>query len=84
MRTKTAQVSMPMPKQVVDNPVENSPVPMPQAMNRPATGEQIKQLAYRKWEAAGRPPSDGVPFWLDAETELLHQIVAGHDMDEQC
>jgi hypothetical protein len=30
----------------------------------------IRRLAYLKWEAAGRPPGDGVPFWLEAEREL--------------
>jgi hypothetical protein len=32
--------------------------------------EAIRRLAYAKWEAAGRPPGDGVPFWLEAEREL--------------
>jgi hypothetical protein len=32
--------------------------------------EAIRMCAYRKWEAAGRPSSDGVRFWLDAEKEL--------------
>jgi hypothetical protein len=26
--------------------------------------------AYLKWEAAGKPPGDGVNFWLQAEREL--------------
>ena len=34
------------------------------------SAEQIRELAYRKWEAAGSPPSDGVPFWLEAERVL--------------
>jgi hypothetical protein len=37
----------------------------------PAAGEDgIRTRAYELWEAAGRPPSDGVPFWLEAEREL--------------
>jgi hypothetical protein len=32
--------------------------------------DQIRLLAYRKWEAAGRPPGDGVEFWCAAEREL--------------
>jgi hypothetical protein len=32
--------------------------------------QQIRELAYQKWEAAGAPPSDGVQFWLEAEEEL--------------
>jgi hypothetical protein len=33
--------------------------------------EEIRVRAYQKWEAAGRPGGDGVPFWLEAERELL-------------
>jgi hypothetical protein len=34
-------------------------------------GEQaIRELAYFKWEAAGRPEGGGVGFWLAAEWEL--------------
>jgi hypothetical protein len=32
--------------------------------------ENIRLLAYRKWEAAGRPIGDGLFFWLEAEREL--------------
>jgi hypothetical protein len=32
--------------------------------------EDIQLLAFHKWEAAGRPGGGGVPFWLEAETEL--------------
>jgi hypothetical protein len=35
-----------------------------------SAGEQIRLLAYQKWEAAGRPPGDGVEFWYAAEREL--------------
>jgi hypothetical protein len=35
--------------------------------------ESIRQLAYQKWEAAGKPASDGVSFWLDAEREFLEE-----------
>jgi len=35
------------------------------------TPDEIRQLAYEKWEAAGRPPGDGSDFWLQAEKELL-------------
>jgi hypothetical protein len=37
---------------------------------RPAAEVAVRLLAYRKWEAAGRPGGDGVPFWLEAEREL--------------
>jgi hypothetical protein len=32
--------------------------------------ENIRLLAYRKWEAAGRPAGDGLCFWFEAEREL--------------
>lgn len=32
---------------------------------------EIRLCAYRKWEAAGKPAGNGVPFWLAAEQELL-------------
>ena len=31
--------------------------------------EKIREAAYYKWEAAGRPCGDGVEFWLAAEVE---------------
>ena len=34
------------------------------------THDEIRELAYRKWEAAGWPAGDGVEFWLAAEREL--------------
>ena len=36
-----------------------------------AAKHEIRQLAYRKWQQAGCPISDGVEFWLAAETEIL-------------
>lgn len=38
---------------------------------RPAPSEdQIRARAFFLWEQAGRPESDGVQFWLEAEKEL--------------
>jgi hypothetical protein len=31
----------------------------------------IRLRAYHKWETAGKPPGDGIDFWLEAEEELL-------------
>jgi len=36
------------------------------------TPEVIQLCAYRKWENAGKPSGDGIPFWLEAEEELRH------------
>lgn len=30
----------------------------------------IRLDAYARWEAAGRPPGDGMNFWLEAEREI--------------
>ena len=32
--------------------------------------DEIQLLAYKKWQQAGCPVSDGVEFWLAAETEI--------------
>lgn len=34
--------------------------------------DEIRNLAYQKWQEAGCPDGDGVYFWLAAESEL-HQ-----------
>jgi len=36
------------------------------------SAEDIRLCAYLKWEAAGKPTGDGVPFWLEAEQELVN------------
>jgi hypothetical protein len=36
--------------------------------------DQIRERAYHFWEKAGRPPSDGVEFWLAAEEEWIGQL----------
>jgi hypothetical protein len=48
----------------------------------PPTPDEIRQLAYEKWEAAGKPPGDGTDFWLQAEKELLDRDrIAEHAAD---
>lgn len=32
--------------------------------------EAVRVRAYHKWELAGRPDGDGLPFWLEAQAEL--------------
>ena len=41
------------------------------------TPDEIRQLAYEKWEAAGKPPGDGSDFWLQAEKELVDRNAVG-------
>jgi len=35
------------------------------------SAEDIRLRAYQKWESAGKPIGDGIPFWLEAEQELV-------------
>jgi hypothetical protein len=37
------------------------------------TLNEIRNLAYSKWVAAGRPNGDSQRFWLEAEQELLRE-----------
>jgi hypothetical protein len=52
-----------------------SPAPAPAkatpANAASASEDQVRLLAYQKWQAAGQPPGDGADFWLEAERELL-------------
>lgn len=36
----------------------------------------IREMAYAKWELAGRPCGDGVDFWLDAEKDFENLAAA--------
>ena len=38
--------------------------------SRPVTADDVRLCAYRKWDSAGKPPGDGVQFWLEAEQEV--------------
>jgi hypothetical protein len=35
------------------------------------TLNEVRQRAYEKWEAAGKPEGNDIRFWLEAEKELL-------------
>jgi hypothetical protein len=55
-------------------PSQSPAKPAPERMAE-ASGDradEVRLLAYRKWEEAGSPTGDGVEFWLTAEAELLH------------
>ena len=43
---------------------------------RPAGSEEIRDRAYRLWEAAGKPPGDGAQFWFEAEKELQKRVLS--------
>jgi DUF2934 family protein len=35
------------------------------------SADEVRCLAYKKWQQAGCPISDGAEFWLAAETEIV-------------
>jgi Protein of unknown function (DUF2934) len=72
MRTRKAHISVPKHGHTEKRPIERFPVPAPAAAAALVTCDEIRHLAYQKWEAAGQPFCDGVQFWLEAESELLH------------
>jgi len=37
------------------------------------TNEDVRLLAYLKWEASGKPIGHDLFFWTEAERELLHR-----------
>ena len=47
------------------------PMPERRVESGGASEDEIRPLAYRKWQQSGCPISDGVEFWLAAETEIL-------------
>lgn len=56
----------------------SQPQASPSTTDRRAVGEdrrdeEIRPLAYQKWEEAGCPSGDGIEFWLAAEIEILRR-----------
>lgn len=58
--------------QVATAELAGTPEEAPSSGQQPAQcGEdEIRTVAYGKWESAGFPAGDGVEFWLEAEREL--------------
>ena len=44
--------------------------PSPNYASQPIAEEDIRTLAYLKWEAAGKPEGKDAFFWVEAEREL--------------
>jgi hypothetical protein len=42
-------------------------------VSSPVTLNEINQLAFRKWIAAGSPAGDCARFWMEAERELTEE-----------
>jgi hypothetical protein len=71
MATRAAKAAKPGAVKPASKPKAVEPVaPMPPPC-QPVSVEEIRLRAYQRWEAAGRPPGDGVRFWFEAEQELL-------------
>ena len=74
MAKQTAKAPVPAPAPIEAarkrKIADSSSTTTPNYRTGSVTEEQIRHLAYRKWEAAGRPEGDGVHFWLQAEQEL--------------
>ncbi len=74
MRKKTATVAQALSSTPTSEtkPTAASVLAEPSVKRQPVSVDAIRVCAYKKWEAAGKPASDGVTFWLEAEQELSH------------
>jgi len=54
-------------------PVSDSPTANRLQSDKTISLEEVRHLAYLKWEAAGKPDGDGAQFWIEAEQQLLQQ-----------
>jgi hypothetical protein len=61
----------PAPRQETTPAPIKSPAPERRGEAGGDRSEEIRLLAYRKWQEAGSPAGDGVEFWLTAEAEIL-------------
>jgi hypothetical protein len=68
-KTSPAAPQGKVPAPARTSPVATTGAPGPARKGAPAE-EAIRVRAYRLWEEAGHPSSDGVEFWLRAEQEL--------------
>ncbi len=73
MATRAAKVSRSMPAKPTDKPKEGGPTSPTPPAREPLSADEIRLRAYLRWEAAGKPPGDGVNFWGEAEQELLQR-----------
>ena len=64
----------PAPSPIPPPPMPPGPEPIPppptlRKSSRVQDENRVRELAYQKWEDAGRPEGDEVKFWLAAERE---------------
>jgi hypothetical protein len=43
--------------------------------------DRVRQLAYLKWEASGRPFDGSTTFWLEAERQWIEHEYTPHRAD---
>jgi hypothetical protein len=71
MATRVAKAPSPaIPQANHSNPKAAGPAAAA-TFAKPLCQDELRRCAYLKWEAAGRPPGDGIQFWLAAEAEML-------------
>jgi len=68
----TQVTSMPQPAKAIEKPKPGAPVGQVTGQ-RPPYPDEIRISAYLRWEAAGKPPGNGINFWLDAERAFLQR-----------
>jgi hypothetical protein len=74
VRVQTAEklIQAPIWTPVLTNKGMNSTYsPNGNASPKQPSEDEIRLCAYHKWEKAGKPPGDGVQFWLEAEQESI-------------
>jgi hypothetical protein len=59
------------PPPVANRSVENRVFPQAKRVS----DEAVRQRAYQKWEAAGKPKGADMRFWLEAKKELYNGLV---------
>jgi hypothetical protein len=71
MTTPDAKAARPGAVKLTSKPKDVEPAAPTPPTCQPVPVEAIRLRAYQRWEAAGKPPGDGVNFWHEAEQELL-------------
>src|SRR5262245_16658209 len=77
--TRTTTSTPNTPRKLTARPASRSralgvPPPVQNGMSDRPAEDDIRILAYQKWEAAGCPEGDGERFWLAAEQELRARV----------
>jgi hypothetical protein len=51
----------------------------PHRVKRHITDDDVRLLAYLKWEADGKPIGHDLFFWVEAERELRNELLAARE-----